>query len=308
MISEAVQIEAPAKVNLYLDVLGKRDDGYHQLETIMQSISLCDFVTIIPDYSNTPGEIELITRIISDSSKINDFPVDESNLIIRAVRLLLEQYEFPAVKVILEKYIPLEAGLAGGSSNAAATLFGVNELFDLGLSQDDLARLGAKLGSDVPFCVYGGTMLATGRGEELHPMNSIPNCYFVLVKPEFGSSTAQVYSALNMSGFQKNNYNELTCADIISSLEKGTLTDIVENMYNKMEPIVINWFDEMMDIYNKLKSVGALKVMMTGSGSTVVGVYSEYQTALLAKNKLECEVESVYISIPRQLGVGKENS
>lgn len=301
-------MESPAKINLYLDILGKRQDGFHEVEMVMQSISLCDRLTFIRQSQGNNNNIELLMK---SSDCIDQLPVRGDNLIIKAARLLMNDFRLPPIKVILEKNIPTEAGLAGGSSNAAATLWAINHMFQLGLTEQELSDIGARLGSDIPFCLFGGTKLAKGRGEILHPLPSLPNCYFVLVKPNFGVSTGKVYQELGFktdTEYGENHQTKSRVNGIISGLEKGTLTGIVENMYNKMEEIVFKWHRDMQIISQQIEQLGALKVLMSGSGSTIFGVFDNYDTAKYAKKQLEREFKYVFLSIPRDMGVGKENN
>ncbi|MBQ6712403.1 MAG: 4-(cytidine 5'-diphospho)-2-C-methyl-D-erythritol kinase, partial [Selenomonadales bacterium] len=215
---------AKAKVNLTLDILGKRDDGYHEVEMIMQSIDLADIVTL-------EDAEDIIVE--TDLAELAD---DRTNLAYRAAELLRDTYgEGRGAHIRIEKKIPLAAGLAGGSSDAAAVLLGLNELWKLGLDIDKLTALGARLGSDVPFCMIGGTMLAKGRGEVLARVPSLGAYPLVLVKPPLGVSTAAAYG-----GYRAENVETHPTADrMIRAIESGNITRVYEAMGNVLETVTI---------------------------------------------------------------------
>lgn len=245
---------AKAKVNLTLDILGKRDDGYHEVEMIMQSIDLADIVTL-EDAENIIVETDL--------AELAD---DRTNLAYRAAELLRDTYgKGRGAHIRIEKKIPLAAGLAGGSSDAAAVLLGLNELWKLGLDIDKLTALGARLGSDVPFCMIGGTMLAKGRGEVLARVSSLGEYPLVLVKPPLGVSTAAAYG-----GYRAENVETHPTADrMIRAIESGNITRVYEAMGNVLETVTIPLRPEIDEIKRALVEAGADKAMMSGSGPTV---------------------------------------
>ena len=245
---------AKAKVNLTLDILGKRDDGYHEVEMIMQSIDLADIVTL-EDAENIIVETDL--------AELAD---DRTNLAYRAAELLRDTYgKGRGAHIRIEKKIPLAAGLAGGSSDAAAVLLGLNELWKLGLDIDKLTALGARLGSDVPFCMIGGTMLAKGRGEVLARVPSLGEYPLVLVKPPLGVSTAAAYG-----GYRAENVETHPTADrMIRAIESGNITRVYEAMGNVLETVTIPLRPEIDEIKRALVEAGADKAMMSGSGPTV---------------------------------------
>lgn len=245
---------AKAKVNLTLDILGKRDDGYHEVEMIMQSIDLADIVTL-EDAENIIVETDL--------AELAD---DRTNLAYRAAELLRDTYgKGRGAHIRIEKKIPLAAGLAGGSSDAAVVLLGLNELWKLGLDIDKLTALGARLGSDVPFCMIGGTMLAKGRGEVLARVPSLGEYPLVLVKPPLGVSTAAAYG-----GYRAENVETHPTADrMIRAIESGNITRVYEAMGNVLETVTIPLRPEIDEIKRALVEAGADKAMMSGSGPTV---------------------------------------
>ena len=255
---------AKAKVNLTLDILGKRDDGYHEVEMIMQSIDLADIVTL-------EDAEDIIVE--TDLAELAD---DRTNLAYRAAELLRDTYgKGRGAHIRIEKKIPLAAGLAGGSSDAAAVLLGLNELWKLGLDIDKLTALGARLGSDVPFCMIGGTMLAKGRGEVLARVPSLGAYPLVLVKPPLGVSTAAAYG-----GYRAENVETHPTADrMIRAIESGNITRVYEAMGNVLETVTIPLRPEIDEIKRALVEAGADKAMMSGSGPTVFAFAKSAQDA-----------------------------
>lgn len=253
-----VMVKAPAKINLSLDVLHKREDGYHEVEMIMTTIDLAD-------------RLEL-TLLDKDEIKIvshNRFvPDDQRNLAYQAAHLLKERFQVKkGVSITIEKAIPVAAGLAGGSSDAAAALRGLNKLWDLGLSLDELAEIGKEIGSDVSFCVYGGTALATGRGEKIQQLPAPPTCWVILAKPFIGVSTADVYRRLDVEQVQHPN-----TAGMIEAINAGSYDDVCRNMGNVLEDVTLNMHPEVLQIKDQMKRFGADAVLMSGSGPTVFGL------------------------------------
>jgi 4-diphosphocytidyl-2-C-methyl-D-erythritol kinase len=251
-------VKAPAKINLSLDVLHKREDGYHEVEMIMTTIDLAD-------------RLEL-TLLAQDEIKIishNRFvPDDQRNLAYQAALLLKERYHVKSgVEIAIEKAIPVAAGLAGGSSDAAAVLRGLNKLWKLGLSVDQLATIGAEIGSDVSFCVYGGTALATGRGEIIKKLPAAPTCWVVLAKPFIGVSTADVYRRLNLNGIHHPKTKEM-----IQAIEKGDYEGVCGHVGNVLEEVTFALHPEVAQIKEQMKRFGADAVLMSGSGPTVFGL------------------------------------
>ncbi|WP_158212376.1 4-(cytidine 5'-diphospho)-2-C-methyl-D-erythritol kinase [Natranaerobius trueperi] len=295
MRDKTIKVEAPAKINLYLDVLEKRFDGYHEVKMVMQTVSLCDRLTISVDKSLEDVQLEVINA---------DIPENDDNLIIKSIRLLQEYYQIPPLKIVVDKEIPVAAGLAGGSSDAAATIWGIAELLELQIKQEQLAYLASEIGSDVPFCLLGGTSLAEGRGEKLTNASTLPQCYILLVKPPFGVSTGQVYKAVNPTDEADSRADK-----IISALSKGSLYKVIENMYNKMENVVFGWHPELLDLTKRLLDFGALTVRMSGSGPTIFGVFESYLDAYNVKKSLlkEMPEHEIFLTTPRDKGVGKEH-
>lgn len=251
-------VKAPAKINLTLDVLYKRPDNYHEVEMIMTTVDLSDRIGL---ESRADGFIKIIST--------NGFiPDDSRNLAYQAAQLIKDTYGIAhGVTISIEKEIPVAAGLAGGSSDAAATLKGLNELWELGLSIDTLAELGAKIGSDVSFCIYGGTALATGRGEKIQKLPAPPTCWVVLAKPKIGVSTAQVYGGLNIEGIEHPNTKMM-----IQAIETNDYGLMCNSVGNVLESVTFNLHPEVVMIKEQMKRFGADAVLMSGSGPTVFGL------------------------------------
>lgn len=250
-----ITIQANAKINLTLDILGMRPDGYHEVAMVMQSVGLFDTITL----EKTSGGIEL-------SLDRPGLEADERNLAWKAARLMLDTYDLKGgVKITLQKRIPIAAGLAGGSTDAAAVLRGMDELFALHLSGQELCHLGQSIGSDVPFCILGGTMLATGRGEVLKRLPDLPECYVVLAKPPIAVSTAWAYKNYDESGAEVHPDNEKIQQEIAAENLKG----VSGLLCNVLESVTIKKYKEISHYKKLMLEYGALASMMSGSGPTV---------------------------------------
>lgn len=251
-------VKAPAKINLALDVLHKRLDGYHEVEMIMTTIDLADRV-----------ELSLLDQdkihILSHNRYVPD---DQRNLAFQAAQLLKDRFNVKkGVLISIEKTIPVAAGLAGGSSDAAATLRGLNRLWDLGLTIDELAELGSEIGSDVSFCVYGGTALAKGRGEMITELPAPPTCWVILAKPFIGVSTAEVYRRLDVNEMAHPNI-----PGMIEAINEHDYQKVCKNVGNVLEDVTLNLHPEVALIKEQMKRFGADAVLMSGSGPTVFGI------------------------------------
>lgn len=263
-----LEIEAPAKINLTLNVLGKRADGYHELETVMQQISLRDRI-----FLQVGGHG---IKIESNSSLI---PNNEENLAYKAAHLLYSKFSIEeGLQIFIEKNIPVGAGLAGGSTDAAGVMLGVNELFGLNLKREDLLSLGLTIGSDVPFCLLGGTAVARGRGEILTPLPEGPQLNMVLVKPDFQLSTAEVYRDFRLDRVKNSPDN----AAFLEAWRKYDIIELAAQMKNVLETVSVEKCPEIEHIKEKLNVLGALKTLMSGSGPSVVGVFSSRDKAIKA--------------------------
>lgn len=268
-----IRLKAMAKVNLGLDVVRKREDGYHEVRMIMQTVNLYDklFITV----SDEPG-IRLKTNL-------GFLPVNEDNLIYKAAKLLMDEFGISqGVDIQLQKFIPVAAGMAGGSTDAAATLIGMNKLFELGLTRKDLMDRGVKLGADVPYCVMGGTALSEGIGEILTPLPDVPRGYILIAKPPINVSTKFVYGNLKA--------NELSYhPDIdgqIEAIRRQDFKGMADLMGNVLETVTIPAHPVIRDIRNFMLERGAVNAMMSGSGPTVFGLYQDQKMAKKACEEL----------------------
>lgn len=261
-----MKLRAYAKVNLGLDVLGRREDGYHDVRMIMQTIQMYDLLEI--EKADTPG--------IHLSTNLNYIPVNENNLVYKAAKLLMDQYNIQeGVTVKLNKFIPVAAGMAGGSSDAAAALVGLNRLFQLGLGRQQLMELGVKIGADVPYCVMRGTALAEGIGEKLTALPPMPQCYILIGKPGISVSTKYVYTHLNVG--PETHHPDID--GMIRALEERDLYGITDRMENVLESVTIPAYPVIEDIKDHMKAHGAVNAMMSGSGPTVFGIFDDKYTA-----------------------------
>jgi len=260
-----IKLRANAKINLFLNVLDKRTDGYHNIETIFQSIDLHDVLTIQKSES------------INITCNNPNVPIDSRNLVYKAINILLKNSKknFGA-NIHITKNIPIGGGLAGGSADASATLIGLNKLWNLGYSFNDLLKFGANLGSDVPFCMIGGTALGKGRGEVIRNIKPFPKVYVVLANPGIEVSTAWAYNQLSNLGLTRNRKDDNILLDRI---QQGDLTDIGSHLYNIFEQIVIQEYPIIEKIKMEMLKHDVLGAMMTGSGSTVFAITDDEKIA-----------------------------
>ncbi|MEH7533250.1 4-(cytidine 5'-diphospho)-2-C-methyl-D-erythritol kinase [Bacillus toyonensis] len=273
-------VKAPAKINLSLDVLGKRQDGYHEVKMIMTTIDLADRLELM----------ELAEDRIEILSHNRYVPDDQRNLAYQAAKLLKEKCNVKkGVSITIEKTIPVAAGLAGGSSDAAATLRGLNKLWNLGLTIDELAELGSEIGSDVSFCVYGGTAIATGRGERIEHIKTPPSCWVILAKPHIGVSTADVYGNLKLNRVTHPNVDKMV--DVINA---GDYKGICDTVGNVLEDVTFKMHPEVARIKAQMKRFGADAVLMSGSGPTVFGLVHHDSRMHRIYNGLKGFCEQVY--------------
>lgn len=271
---DSICIKARAKINLSLDVLGKREDGYHDVKMIMQSISLHDkvFLNLID---------EKCIRISCDKRWV---PSNSDNIAYKAAKILMDKYNLQkGINIKIVKNIPVAAGLAGGSADAAAVLRGMNEIFSLNLTQEELMQLGKTIGADIPFCIKGGTMLAEGIGEILTEIKPLKNVDIVLVKPRISVSTAWVYKNLNIDKIVLRPDTDY----LISLVEKRDLQNLGKKMVNVLESVTIKNYEIIGEIKEKLVKLGAFGSMMSGSGPTVFGVFENRLTAQRAYEEIK---------------------
>ena len=269
-----IKLKAYGKINLGLDVLGRRDDGYHDLDMIMQSVDLCDQITIA---KNKTGEI----KVTSNTSKI---PNDESNLAYKSAKLLIDEFEIKkGVDIEIEKKIPISGGMAGGSTDCAAVLKGMNKLFKLRLSEQELMDRGVKLGADVPFCIMGKTARAEGIGEVLTPIKNKLKGYIVLAKPPISVSTGFVYGRIDEVEVK----NKPDTEAMIEAIKKKDLKGLADTICNVLEEVTIPDYPIVKEIKDKMIENGAINAMMTGSGPTVFGLFDDKKKAVAAVDVLK---------------------
>ena len=271
---DKLDIKALAKINIGLDVTGIREDGYHEVKMIMQTVNLFDKITITK--VKEPG--------VSMTTNLKFLTVGDDNLCIKAAKLLIEEFDIKeGITIALEKHIPVAAGMAGGSTDAAAILFGMNKMFKLGLSRKDLMDRGVKLGADVPYCIMRGTALAEGIGEVLSPLPPMVKCPVLIAKPGISVSTKQVYEALD-SCFDKVVHPDID--GIIDDIKNQDLESICSKMGNVLEDVTIPMHPVIADIKKCMMDNGAVGAMMSGSGPTVFGFFNDNKTAKIAKEAL----------------------
>lgn len=277
-----MKIKAYAKINIALDVVGKREDGYHLLKMIMQTVDLYDVIEI----TKTSSDIKL---------KCNKpyVPTDERNLAYKAAKLFKEAYEInDGVSINLTKNIPVSAGMAGGSTDAAGVLKLMNRLFNINASDDELRALGLKLGADVPYCINGGTALCEGIGEEITQLKPFKDKILVIIKPPFGVSTKDVYKAFDLS---KVVFHPRT-NDIIRAMENDDIHFVANNMKNLLENVTLRKHKVIVNIKEAVRSYGALGTMMSGSGPTVFAFFDDMLKAQNCYDEMKKKYKDVFIS------------
>ena len=268
-----IELKALAKINLGLDVLGRRENGYHDVRMVMQSIYLYDEVKL--EKTAEQG--------ITVVSNLSFLPTGDGNIAYKAARLLKEEFQITeGIKITLNKHIPVAAGLAGGSSNAAAVLFGMNRMFRLGLSQKELMERGVRLGADVPYCIMRGTVLAEGIGEKLSVLPAMPKCTVLIAKPPVSVSTKVVYEALDAKEITEHPDID----GIIKGLKNNSLKEVAACMGNVLEDVTIPKHPVIKQIKQEMKSAGALNAMMSGSGPTVFGLFESRAAAREAQRRI----------------------
>lgn len=271
---ETITIKAMAKINLGLDVLRRREDGYHEVKMVMQTVGIHD--TLCFTKREDKG---IILRV--DGA---DLPVDQDNLIYRAAQLLYEKASMEeGVEIVLTKRIPIAAGMAGGSTDAAATLVGMNRLFGLGYSEEELMEMGVTLGADIPYCIRGGTVLSEGIGEKLTPLPAVPGAWLVVAKPPIDVSTAYVYKNLDLEGLT----GHPDIDGMVEAIRRQDLTGITDRMENVMETVTERDYPVIGRLKALLKENGAYNALMSGSGPTVFGIFGQEEQARKALKAVE---------------------
>ena len=273
MSDKTIRREAFAKINLGLDVVRRLPNGYHEVRMIMQTVGICDVLT----FRKAVSGIQLVV----DNEEL---PTDGNNLICKAAKLLLESAGIEGgVSITLEKHIPIAAGMAGGSTDAAAALLGINELYEIGYDVDKLKELGVKIGADVPYCIQGGTALAEGIGEVLSPLPTPPTCHLVIAKPDINVSTKFVYE--NLRANELESHPDID--GMIEGLEKGDLKAITDRLANVLETVTVPAYPIIDEIKQTMLDAGAEGALMSGSGPTVFGIFTELEKAKQAAKRIK---------------------
>lgn len=292
-----MKVRAFAKINLCLDVLRRKENGYHEVEMVMTNVDIFDVLELK----------ELEEKKILLRSYNTDLAMDETNLIYKAIALLQKETgKTFGVEVLLEKNIPMEAGMAGGSADAAATLKAVNELFKLGVSDERLLELGASLGADIPFCIMGGTVLASGIGEKLRRLSPLPKMKLLIVKPKAGLSTKKVYESLDIDGLNKAGFIHKDVGEMVSVIEsdeadKTKIEKIAGRLDNILEVPSIRLLPLIADIKQKMLDNNCLGALMSGSGTAIFGIYENDEDMIKTKEILEKDDRINYIQITNTL-------
>ena len=284
-----IRLKALAKINLGLDVLRRKEDGYHDVKMIMQTINLHDSI-----YMKKIEEKEIRIR-----TNLYYLPNNENNLAYKAAKILMDEFDLPGgISIHLKKVIPVAAGMAGGSSDGAAVLFGMNKMYGLKLSMQELMDRGVKLGADVPYCIMRGTALAEGIGEKLTALPSMPKCHILIAKPPISVSTKFVYENLHANELKPEDHPPVDVQ--LAALEEGNLEKLVAHMGNVLERVTVPEYPVINEIKQKMMDHGALGAMMSGSGPTVFGIFTSYAKAKEAYQAIERSglSKQIYLTTP----------
>lgn len=284
-----IQLKALGKINLGLDVLKRREDGYHEVKMIMQTVSLCDELELKKSWKEG----------IKVQTNLYYLPTNENNLVYKAAQLLMEEFDIrDGISIQLKKKIPVSAGMAGGSSDAAAVLWGMNQMYGLGLSCKDLMERGVKLGADVPYCILRGTALAEGIGERLTVLPPMPKCYLLIAKPGVNVSTKYVYENLHANDLKAGQHPDVDA--MIEALKEKDLAALSSRMGNVLETVTVSAYPVIDRIKKCMMSAGALGAMMSGSGPTVFGIFDNQEKARRAYRGMKGKrfVKQAYVTVP----------
>lgn len=320
-MEKSISKKAYAKVNLSLDIVGRREDGYHLVRMVMQSLDIAD--DLVFERLDTPKIEVLLNGNVGDGSKMNSeatsgdknlgrVPLDEDNLIYKVARLVLEQHVWKrqpdaGVRITLTKNIPIAAGMAGGSSDAAATFRGINELFEVGLLDKDLMDMGVTLGADIPYCIMGGTALSEGIGEDLTRLPDLPDCYFLVAKPPISVSTGEAYGGYDRliseleeteEGSARRRVKSPDVDGQVDAIYSGDLQGVADRFLNVLEYVTAENHPEIKELERIMLEGGAINSMMSGSGPTVFGIYDSLEAAEASYRKIvdEKKANQVFIT------------
>lgn len=282
-----MRLRAMAKINLGLDVVKRREDGYHEVRMIMQTIQMYDQIDL--SKSEEPG--------IRVKTNLPYLPNNENNLVYKAAKLLMDEFHITkGLDIRLRKFIPVAAGMAGGSSDAAAVMVGVNRMFHLELSMEELADRGTAIGADVPYCIMRGTALAEGIGELLTPLPPLPPCYILVGKPGINVSTKNVYKSLRVDKIE----NHPDIDGMIDAIREGSLMGVTARMANVLEDVTIQAYPVISEIKQNMIENGALNALMSGSGPSVFGIFDDRRKAEHAYRQLQNTnlVKQIFLTKP----------
>lgn len=282
---DTICLKAYAKINLGLDVVRRKENGYHEVKMIMQTISLHDVVKL-----EKRKEAGIVVR-----TNAKMLPADESNLVFKAAKLLFDEFQPDGgISIHLQKNIPIAAGLAGGSADAAAVLRGINQIYHLQLTQQELMDRGVKLGADIPYCIAGGTMLAEGIGEKLTELPPLPECYLLIAKPGVSVSTKWVYENLNVKELKMHPDIDM----MIEAIHKKDIIELTKRMQNILENVTESEYPQIRKIKSAMKEQGALGAMMSGSGPSVFGIFDSYKIMEAAYQHVKAivDVKEIYMA------------
>ena len=278
-----ITLKAYAKINIGLDVTGKREDGYHLIKTVMQQVDLYDIVSL----EKADG--------ISFETNSGDVPVDDTNLACKAARIMMDMYGVSGVRINLDKRIPVAAGMAGGSTDGAAVLVGINELYELGLTIDELCKVGVKLGADIPFCIKGGCALCEGIGEIMTDVENNTSMYVLVTKPNLFVSTPHVYKGLGLSVGPAVGEGHPDIDGVINALRIGDTKKVATTMGNYLEKVTASEYDIIEELKHDILMAGALGSNMSGSGPTVFGLFDSMEAALAAEAELKDKYPDIFV-------------
>lgn len=278
---DSIEVKAYAKVNLSLDVINRRENGYHEVEMIMQQVTLHDNIKI----TKKNNGISIHTDCIF-------IPSNSKNIAYKIAAGVLDKFDISTgIHIEIEKRIPVAAGLAGGSADAAAVIIGLNKLFDLKMSKEEMKNFSVAYGADIPFCIEGGAAVARGIGEELEVIDGLKKVWMVLYKPSISVSTQEIYRKLNVSNIKKHPDTRL----LLDAIKRGSYRELACNMYNVLEEITVDKYPLIKDVERKMREYGALGAMMSGSGPTVFGIFKNYNSAKSAFKNLQRKNKQVFL-------------
>ena len=270
-----LKLKAYGKINLGLDVVRRREDGYHEVRMVMQTVGIYDTIDLV----------RIPQKTIKVETNLYYLPNDSNNLVYKAAKLLMDEFGIQeGVSIKLQKFIPVAAGMAGGSSDAAAVLFGVNKMFRLGLTMSQLMERGVKIGADVPYCLMRGTALAEGIGEKLTRLPSVPQCQVLIAKPPVNVSTKYVYENLHANDLRAEEHPDID--GMLEAIRSSDLHGIVKRFGNVLERVTLKEYPVIGEIKDKMKKLGAVGTLMSGSGPTVFGLFENPQLAANAYEEL----------------------